>query len=274
MTRSCLQFCSLFALILGGLAIQGGVSLRADETTEANLHPASAIRPAYTNTAIVPVSRLEEVPYDWEERHAEILEIQKYLSPEIILIGDSITHLWGGVPLFRDAHGTNSWKKTFGNHRVLNLGFGWDRTQNVLWRLEHGELDGTDPNVVVINIGSNNLTASSYVRANTPKEIAEAIVLICGRVRQKVPRSRILVMGVFPRGFDSDDYYRAKVITLNDILAKQLAGKAQITFLDISDRFVARSAVLSRKLMDDGVHPTEAGYAIWGEALLKAGIFK
>jgi lysophospholipase L1-like esterase len=216
---------------------------------------------------------LEEVPYDWEERHAEILEIQKYLNPEIVLIGDSITHLWGGLPLFRDAHGTNAWLKTFGKHRVLNLGFGWDRTQNVLWRLEHGELDGIDPKVVVINIGTNNLTATSHVRANTPKEIAEAILLICERVRQKLPRSRIIVMGVFPRGFDPDDYYRTNVSVLNEILAKQLADKSQITFLDISNRFVAKGAVLSRKLMDDGVHPTEAGYDIWGKALLRAGIF-
>ncbi len=135
-------------------------------------------------------------------------------------------------------------------------------------------MDDTHPKVVVINIGTNNLTTSSHVRANTPEEIADAILLICERVRRKSPKSRLIVMGVFPRGFEPDDYYRTKVTALNEVLAKQLAGKSQITFLDISDQFVAHGAVLSRDIMSDGVHPTEAGYDIWGKALLQAGIFK
>jgi lysophospholipase L1-like esterase len=242
--------------------------------TEAPIVPGPAIRMASTNTAAIPTFRLEDDFYDWEERHEKILEIQKSLDPEIVLIGDSITHLWGGLPVDSHARGANAWSKTFGNRRVLNLGFGWDRTQNVLWRLEHGEMDGTNPKVVVINIGTNNLTTSNHARANTPTEIADAILLICERVYRKSPKSRIIVMGVFPRGFKPDDYYRTQVIELNGFLAKRLAGQSQITFLNISDQFVAPGAELSHDLMSDGVHPTEAGYEIWGKALLAAGIFK
>ena len=120
---------------------------------------------------------------------------------------------------------------------------------NLLWRLDHGEMNGTHPKVVVINIGSNKFSGTRHARANTPAEIAEAIELICNRVHQKTPQSRIVVIGILPRGFKPDDNYRTHII-------------------------VAKDAVLSRDIMSDGVHPTEAGYTIWGNALLAAGIFK
>lgn len=265
----------LFAILIGLAAIQSPtfISFGAPATTNTIKVVPVQLR-TDTNTAIVPSYKLEDDFYDWDERHAKILEVQKRLDPEIILIGDSITHLWGGLPVDRHARGTRAWSETFGNRRVLNMGFGWDRTQNVLWRLEHGEMDDTHPKVVVINIGTNNLTSSNHARANTPEEIAEAIELICEKVRRKSPSSRIIVMGIFPRGYQPDDYYRGKVAELNEILGKKFAGKTQITFLDISNQFVAPGATLPRNLMSDGVHPTEAGYEIWGKALLQAGIFK
>jgi len=262
----------LFALAICLAALQGTLAFSKPSATN-SVSPVVLLR-TNINTALVPSYKLEEDFYDWDARHEEILKIQKQLNPEIVLIGDSIPHLWGGLPVDRHARGVNVWSKTFGNHRVLNMGFGWDRTQNVLWRLEHGEMDGTHPKVIVINIGTNNLTSSNRVRANTPAEIAEAIELICGHVRKKSPTSRIIVMGVFPRGFKPDDYYRTNVTELNAILAKNLADKPQTTFLNISDQFVAPGAELSRDIMSDGVHPTEAGYAIWGKALLQAGILK
>lgn len=231
-------------------------------------------QPTHTNSALVPVTWLERDSYNWEERHAQVLELQQTLDPEIVLIGDSITHFWGGPPVSRQQRGTNAWASTFGDRRVLNLGFGWDRTQNVLWRLDHGELDGTHPKVVVLNIGSNNFSRTRNARANTPAEVAEAIGLICRRVQQKSPASRIIVMGVLPRGFQPDDSYRTRIAALNELLARQFARQPMIRFLDISGQIVARDAVLSKDIMSDGVHPTEAGYAIWGKALLKAGILQ
>ncbi len=227
-----------------------------------------------TNSALVPVTWLEKDSYNWDERHTQVLAEQKTIDPEIVMIGDSITHFWGGPPISRQQNGPKAWAETFGEHRVLNMGFGWDRTQNVLWRLDHGEMDGTHPKVVVLNIGSNNLTGTGNARANSPAEIAEAIGAICDRVHKKSPQSRILVMGVLPRGFKPDDYYRTNITALNRILATQLTGKPLIGFLDISEQIVAKDAMLSRDIMSDGVHPTEAGYVIWGKALLAAGILK
>ena len=258
-------FSGVLALALSPLVVLAG-----EPPTTA---PAS-IQTSYTNTALVPVSRLEHDSYDWDERHAQVLKLQQNLDPEIVLIGDSITHFWGGPPVSAQARGTKAWAATFGSHRVLNLGFGWDRTQNVLWRLDHGELDGTHPRRVVLNIGSNNFSGTRNARANTPAEIAEAISAICDRVLKKSPQSRITVMGVLPRGFPPTDYYRTNIVALNGLLAMQLAGKSHVTFLDISEQIVAKDGVLSRDLLSDGTHPTEAGYAIWGKALLAADVLE
>ena len=232
--------------------------------------PAAAV----TNNAVMPVMWLEKDSYDWGKRHAKVLELQKTLDPDIVLFGDSITHFWGGPPLAGHVNGPNAWADTFGSHRVLNMGFGWDRTQNVLWRLEHGEMDGPHPKVVVINIGTNNFSKTSNARENTPMEVAEAIAAIVDGVRQKSPSSRIVVMGVFPRGFSVDNPYRAKIRALNALLAAQLAGQPSTTFLDISDKFLSKDGTISPTILFDGTHPTEAGYAIWGKALVAAGVLR
>jgi len=144
------------------------------------------------NTAVVPVSKLEEDGYNWWARHAEALRIKDSINPEIVLIGNSITHFWGGYPALKDANGQprksngpQSWTGLFGPYRVLNLGFGWDRTQNALWRLDNGELDGLHPRVVVIDIGTNNTSQTDHARMNTAPEIVEGIKAVCGRVRSK-----------------------------------------------------------------------------------------
>ena len=226
------------------------------------------------NSAVVPVPHLERDSYNWDQRHAQVLQVQRTLDPEVVLIGDSITHFWAGPPVAAQQRGPKSWAATFGDHRVLNMGFGWDRTQNVLWRLDHGEMDSTHPRVVVLNIGTNNFSQTAHARENAPAEIAEAIGDICHRVHAKAPAARLIVMGVFPRGFSPQDPFRAKITALNQILSKQLAGQPLTTFLDISDQLAAADGSISRSILSDGTHPAEAGYAIWGKALLAAGVFR
>jgi lysophospholipase L1-like esterase len=149
---------------------------------------------------------------------------------------------------------------------VLNLGFGWDRTQNVLWRLDHGEFDGLHPQRVVINIGTNNFSGTSNARENTPAEVAEGVRAICIRVRSKSPDSRIILMGVLPRGAKAQEPCRKKIAELNKLL--QETGKAPgITFLDIGENFLGPGGELPRTLMGDFCHPTEQGYGIWADAL-------
>jgi len=218
------------------------------------------------NSALVPVPKLENDSYDWYARHADVLRIKDQTNPEVVMIGDSITHFWAGPPEAKIQRGKEAWKQLYGERRVLNLGFGWDRTQNVLWRFEHGEFDGLHPRYVVLNIGTNNFSGTANAKANTPAEVAEAIRAICLRIRSKSPESRIVLMGVFPRGAKATDPPRAKITELNRLLAEY--GKVPgITFLDIGSQFLRPNGEIPRSLMSDFCHPTEQGYALWAAAL-------
>ena len=216
-----------------------------------------------TNTAIVPVPKLEEDSYDWHARHDEILRLQKTLDPEIVLIGDSITHFWAGEPKAGIVRGEAAWQSAFGKHRTLNMGFGWDRTQNVLWRLDHGEFDGLHPRVVILHIGTNNTSDTANARRNTPDEIAAGIGEICGRIRRKSPGTKIILMAIFPRE-QSPEHPRRKLIAQTNLLLAKLPG---LTCLDISSQLLQPDGAISRDVMSDYCHPTARGYQIWADAL-------
>jgi lysophospholipase L1-like esterase len=224
------------------------------------------------NTAVIPVPRLEMDSYDWYERHRDVLSAKTQMDPQVVLIGDSITHFWGGIPKAQRVSGPQSWEQMSGGMAVLNLGFGWDRTQNVLWRLSHGEFDGLHPGTVVINIGTNNLTGTSNARANTPVEVVQGILAIHAAVRAQSPSSRIIVMGIFPRGFSPLSPLRAAIGQVNLLLAQALAAKENTKLLDIGAQFLESDGTLPKTLMNDGTHPTEEGYQIWAKALSDAGV--
>ena len=172
------------------------------------------------NSVLVPLPKIENDFYDWWKRHGSVLEIKDEIDPEIILLGDSITHLWGGRPEWkgRAAMGAESFAKTFTGKRVINLGYGYDRIQNVLWRLDHGEVRGLAPDYVVLNIGTNNLWPTKNARGNTPEEIATGIKTVILRLRAKLPEAEIVLMGIFPRGQKPDDRSRAKIARVNELL--------------------------------------------------------
>lgn len=219
------------------------------------------------NSALAPVPKLENDSYDWYARHEAILKVKDQIKPDVVMIGDSITHFWGGrIDAKGQQNGPKAWHQLFGNRPVLNLGFGWDRTQNVLWRFDHGEFDGLHPRYVVLNIGTNNFSTTKNFTATTPAQTAEAIRAICIRIRSKSPESRIIVMGVFPRGQKANDPVRCKITELNKLLA-ELGKTPGITFLDISKQLLDPNGDIPQTLMGDFCHPTEQGYTIWGNAL-------
>jgi len=225
------------------------------------------------NTAVVPASKLENDSYDWYKRHAEVLAIKDSINPEIVLIGNSITHFWGGVPAVRYAdgklripNGPQSYSNLFSPYRVLNLGFGWDRTQNVLWRLDHGELDGLHPRMVVINIGTNNTSETENARMNTASEIVEGIEAICRRVRSKIPNVKILVMAIFPREKDPASARRILINEINKQLVNFTTLK-EISFLDAGPKMLKADGTFVEGMMLDFTHPSEKGYNIWADAL-------
>ena len=218
------------------------------------------------NHATVPTPKLEQDFYNWHHRHAAILRIKHDLDPDIVLIGDSITHMWGGLPPEPGrTNGADTWQKTFAN-RALNLGFGWDRTQNALWRIDHGELDGLDPKLVVIHIGTNNLAATKNHQAGTPAQIAAGIQAVTRRVRTKFPDTKIVLMAVFPRGATPDHPMRQPTTQINALLP-DIAKPLDATLLDITNDLLSPDRTYPKSMSQDALHPTAAGYQIWADAL-------
>ncbi|BCU76578.1 acetylhydrolase [Luteolibacter sp. LG18] len=244
---------------------------KAMEPTLSALMGDTPKEPTPANNAVVPVSKLESDSYDWFKRHEDILKAKEGLDPQVVLIGDSITHFWGGQPQSpgAKARGPQAWERAFDGKKTLNLGFGWDRTQNVLWRLDHGEFDGLHPERVVINIGTNNFSGTKNARANTPAEVAEGIREVILRVRSKSPSSKIVLMGVFPRDKAADSPRRKLIAELNALLKAQWGNVPGVTFLDLGAKFLQPDGTLPVELMSDGTHPTEKGYAIWADGLLE-----
>lgn len=218
------------------------------------------------NSALVPVPKLEEDGYDWYARHGDVLRIKDRLDPEVVLIGDSITHFWAGEPRAVHANGPASWQAAFGPYRTLNLGFGWDRIQNVLWRLDHGELDGLHPRVIVLHIGTNNTSETDHARKNTPAEIVEGIRAILQRLRAKTPEARIVLMKVFPREQRADHPRRRQIEEINHLLG-DLAHLPGVSLLDIGPKLLQSDGTISPEIMRDFCHPTDKGYQVWGNAL-------
>jgi len=224
--------------------------------------------PMSNNSAIVPVSKLEEDHYDWFGRHEEILRIKKAVNPDVVFIGDSITHQWGGTPApgGHPKPGEQVLLTTLGKYRTLNLGFGWDRTQNVLWRIDHGELDGLHPKAVVIHIGTNN-TSPGHARPNTAAEIAEGINTICTRVHAKAPKAKIILMAIFPREA-KPDHPRRQLIKETNHLLPFVAEEQHAILVDLTPQMLTPTGELPRDVAKDLCHLTEKGYQIWADALL------
>lgn len=218
-----------------------------------------------SHAAVIPVPKLEEDSYDWYARHAEKQEEARRANHELVLIGDSITHFWGGSAS-RVGNGEAVYAELFRPYRTLNLGFGWDRTQNVLYRLAHGEFDGQTPKLIVINIGTNNLTGTNNAPTSSPAEIVDGIAAICRELLTRSPLSRILIMCPFPRSTPADPL-RERIRELALLLRDLAAAHWQLRFLDIGADFLQPDGTIPTTLMSDLCHPTAAGYQIWATAL-------
>ena len=135
-------------------------------------------------------------PYDWNARHEAVKKRNRTVKPEYVMIGDSITHHWGGEPSGDGKNtGAGSWEKLFRPHTATNMGFGFDYVDNAYYRVQNGELDGISPRVIIVLLGTNNLGH----RKDTPQACADNIRAFVRLVRRKCPSSKILLLGVLPR---------------------------------------------------------------------------
>jgi lysophospholipase L1-like esterase len=192
-------------------------------------------------------------------RNAEIQKV-KGKSVDVVFIGDSIMHFWPWKH-------PKSWSKFTKNRSVLNLGYGGDRTQHVLWRIAHGELDGYEAKCIVLMIGTNNNT----FKTTKPENVANAIMKIVAKIREKQPKAKLILHPIFPRGRSPRSTMHAAARKRNkktNEMLKQFAEKdGKIIWIDFNDKLLDKNGWVPRSIMRDEIHPTEAGYDIWMKAL-------
>lgn len=189
--------------------------------------------------------------------HEKFVAIAKEGKAQLVFLGDSITAGWGSKK--------EIWDKAFGQYTPANFGIGGDRTQHVLWRIENGELETIKPKGVVIMIGTNNSGSDSA------EGIAQGVTKIVETVRAKQPQAKILLLAVFPRGEkastpEKPNAGRDKLKQVNAIIAKLDDGK-NIHFLDIGEKFLQPDGSLTKEIMPDFLHLSNAGYQIWADAI-------
>ncbi len=202
------------------------------------------------NSATTPAPR----DPGWVKRHDGFVEIAKKGGVDLLFLGDSITDGWRGG-------GREVWEKNYGSLKAANFGIGGDQTQHVLWRLQHGELDGIKPKLAVLMIGTNNLGG------NTDEEIVDGIKAIVAELHKQTPDTKLLLLGIFPRGMKASDGARARIKHINSIIAKLDDDGKTIKYLDIGDKFLEADGTLPKSIMPDSLHPNAKGYEIWAEAI-------
>lgn len=203
-----------------------------------------------------PVSAaVKPAPTKWLKRHDEKLaEIKQRDKVDLVFLGDSITHCW-------EQEGKGVWDQYYGKRNALNLGFGGDKTEQVIWRLQHGEGEGYQAKLAVIMIGTNN-----GGRQDSPGDIAAGVRGIIDQWQRQQPQCKILLLAIFPRGATTDDARRQLNEKVNAIICKYADNK-QVFYMDIGSKFLTKDGTLMRDLMPDLLHPHEKGYGIWAEAI-------
>lgn len=191
----------------------------------------------------------------WQERAEKLnRSVADNSDTQLVFIGDSITQGWEGA-------GARVWKERFSPWNAVNLGIGGDRTQHVLWRLENGNLEGINPKAAVVMIGTNNSNGID----NTPGQIVDGVTAIVRRLRNDVPETKVLLLGIFPRGENFNEQ-RGKLLQINQVLAKLDDGE-HVHYLDIGHQFLTAQGLIPQALMPDFLHLTEKGYSIWADAI-------
>jgi lysophospholipase L1-like esterase len=207
-----------------------------------------------------PVTQLRELGnYDWESKHNEILYLNKFNPPKNIIISNSIIHFWGGLPDFKTKVESESWDNFFTPLGLRNYAYGWDRIENVLWRIYHDELDGFDAEKIIILIGTNNIPL------NSNQEIIEGLRLVSKGVKARQPKAKIYLMGILPKR-----NYEKRIEKLNKKISS-LANELSINYSNIGNVFLKLdgSQQINEKLFSDGLHPNNNGYKKMRKELLK-----
>lgn len=203
----------------------------------------------------------------WMKRHESFNEISKKGEAQLVFLGDSITQGWEG-------NGKEVWAKTWAPLKAANFGIGGDRTEHVIWRLQHGNFDGLHPKLVVLMIGTNNTGHTGrpaaehggVVYSSSAEQTAEGVKMILDILGKKLPETKVLLLGIFPRGATKDDPMRKKNVATNNIISGYADGK-RVFYMDIGSIFLKPDGTLPKEIMPDLLHLNAAGYQMWADAI-------
>jgi lysophospholipase L1-like esterase len=242
---------TIFALVAAVLSLQ---SSAVSQTNAPGTNAVVAEPEVHTNIAIIlakhKTPRTDAVMQRSKDNPGDY---------DIEFIGDSITQGWEGA-------GSNVWQEFYGNRKCINMGVGGDGTQHVLWRFDQGELDGIKAKVAVVMIGTNNSGKKrDGTELCTEADILEGVVAIVQQIRTRQPETKIILLGIFPRG-QTFSTQRGKLLQINQALARLDDGK-NIFYIDFGSQMIENDGSISKSMMKDYLHPGEAGYKIWANAI-------
>ena len=250
------QFQTISAVVLASLLVFSSLSNAAPQAVATEQTDQAATQLPKALTPEVQTAKWAEKW--WRPRHEEKLKEKAGMTQvDLLFVGDSITHGW-------ERAGKATFDKYYAHRNTLNIGFSGDRTENVIWRLQNGAIDGIKPKVAVIMIGTNN----TGHRQDKPEDTAAGVQAIIDEIQSKTPETKILLLAIFPRGENADD----KLRKINDSANAILKTKAQdglVWYLDISEKFLQADGSLPKSIMPDRLHPNAKGYEIWAEAMEK-----
>jgi lysophospholipase L1-like esterase len=210
--------------------------------------------------AVTPVPVSTDPNNWWQQRFAQKQALIKAGGSQVVFLGDSITHNWEGP-------GKAQWEHYFAGepYKALNLGYGGDRTEHVLWRVQNGEFDGYKAKAIVLMIGTNN--GGHRLDVETPADTVLGIRAILKALAAKQPEATVILLPIFPRGANPDDPYRVRNAIVNDAI-KGFADGKKVIWCDFNDQFLNPGGVLTKEMMPDFLHPAGYGYEIWARNVI------
>lgn len=203
----------------------------------------------------------------WMKRHESFNAISKKGEAQLVFLGDSITQGW-------EKNGKDVWAKTWEPLKAANFGIGGDRTEHVIWRLQNGNFDGIKPKLVVLMIGTNNTghqgrpaaEHGGVAYASSAEQTAEGVKMILDILGKKLPETKVLVLGIFPRGATKEDAMRKQNIATNNLISG-LADNKRVFYMDIGNTFLQPDGTLPKEIMPDLLHLSAQGYQMWSDAI-------
>src|SRR5262249_1677491 len=196
--------------------------------------------------------------------HTQLLEKAKRGRIDIYFEGDSITRRWGATDY---PQLLTNWTENFFGWNAANFGWGADTIQNILWRLNNGELDGVNPKVIVLLAGTNNVGRTVPPGSDDAKvaDITKGLRAVVNTMRAKAPNATIVLMAIFPR--NDNIAVMPTINKINENIAK-LAGGRNVRVLNINEKLADKNGKLYEGMMNsDGLHPAIKGYQVWADAL-------